>query len=119
MAEAPAEGATRTESDSMGTLEVAADRYWGCQTQRSLQNFKIGGERMPQPIIRAFGIVKHASATVNEDLGKLDAELAGAIREAAQQVIDGALAAPFAPRGWQTGPRTQTSTRPDGGRVKG
>ena len=109
MAEAPAEGATRTESDSMGTLEVAADRYWGCQTQRSLQNFKIGGERMPQPIIRAFGIVKHASATVNEDLGKLDAELAGAIREAAQQVIDGELDDHFPLVVWQTGSGTQTN----------
>ena len=64
MAQAIADGATRMESDSMGTLEVAADRYWGAQTQRSLQNFKIGGERMPRPIIRAFGIV-NTSAGVN------------------------------------------------------
>jgi fumarate hydratase class II len=109
MAQAIAEGATRMESDSMGTLEVAADRYWGAQTQRSLQNFKIGGERMPRPIIRAFGIVKHASATVNEDLGKLDAELAGAIRQAAQQVIDGELDDHFPLVVWQTGSGTQTN----------
>jgi fumarate hydratase class II len=93
----------------MGTLEVASDRYWGCQTQRSLQNFKIGGERMPRPIIRAFGIVKHASATVNEDLGKLDAEIAGAIRQAAQQVIDGELDDHFPLVVWQTGSGTQTN----------
>ncbi|HJM74295.1 MAG TPA: class II fumarate hydratase [Dehalococcoidia bacterium] len=101
--------ATRTESDSMGTLEVASDRYWGCQTQRSLQNFKIGGERMPRPIIRAFGIVKHASATVNEDLGKLDEELANAIRQAALQVIDGDLDDHFPLVVWQTGSGTQTN----------
>jgi fumarate hydratase class II len=109
MAQAIADGATRMESDSMGTLEVAADRYWGAQTQRSLQNFKIGGERMPRPIIRAFGIVKHASATVNEDLGKLDAKLAGAIRQAAQQVIDGELDDHFPLVVWQTGSGTQTN----------
>ncbi|MDP6604898.1 MAG: class II fumarate hydratase [Dehalococcoidia bacterium] len=102
-------GTTRSESDSMGAIDVASDRYWGAQTQRSLENFKIGGERMPRAIIRAFGIVKHASATVNEDLGKLDSELAGAIRQAAEQVIDGELDDHFPLVVWQTGSGTQTN----------
>jgi fumarate hydratase class II len=93
----------------MGAIDVASDRYWGAQTQRSLENFKIGGERMPRAIIRAFGIVKHASATVNEDLGKLDSELAGAIRQAAEQVIDGELDDHFPLVVWQTGSGTQTN----------
>ncbi|HJM88915.1 MAG TPA: class II fumarate hydratase [Dehalococcoidia bacterium] len=104
-----ADAGTRTESDSMGTIEVASDVYWGAQTQRSLQNFKIGGERMPRAIIRAFGIVKHASATVNEDLGKLDSGLADVIRQAAQQVIDGELDDHFPLVVWQTGSGTQTN----------
>ena len=62
----------RFESDTMGEIQVPADRYWGAQTQRSLENFKIGTERMPDSIIRSLGIVKHASSTVNERLGKLD-----------------------------------------------
>ena len=61
---------TRTEHDSFGDIEVPQQRLWGAQTQRSLQNFKIGGERFPRPLIRALGIIKHASATVNEDVGK-------------------------------------------------
>ena len=101
--------ATRTESDSMGPIEVAADRYWGAQTQRSLQNFKIGEERMTRPIIRALGIVKHASATANERLGKLDAALADAIRQAAQEVIDGKLDDHFPLVVWQTGSGTQSN----------
>ena len=100
---------TRTETDSMGAIEVAADRYWGAQTQRSLENFKIGGERMPRPIIRAFGIVKHAAATVNEQLGRLDGKLTGGIREAAQEVIDGELDDHFPLVVWQTGSGTQTN----------
>ena len=100
---------TRTESDSLGTIEVASDVYWGAQTQRSLQNFKIGDERMPRSIIRALGIVKHASATVNEALGKLDGERASAIRAAAQQVIDGDLDAHFPLVVWQTGSGTQSN----------
>ena len=75
----------------MGAIEVADDRYWGAQTQRSLENFKIGDERMPRAIIRALGIVKHASASANESLGRLDSGLADAIRSAAQEVIDGDL----------------------------
>ena len=100
---------TRTETDSMGAIEVADDRYWGAQTQRSLENFKIGDERMPRSIIRALGIVKHASATVNEALGRLDSEVADAIRSAAQEVIDGDLDDHFPLVVWQTGSGTQSN----------
>ena len=102
-------GASRTETDSMGAIEVQADRYWGAQTQRSLENFKIGDERMTRPIIRALGIVKHASATVNEHIGKLDSGLADSIRQAAQEVIDGKLDDHFPLVVWQTGSGTQTN----------
>ena len=101
--------AMRTETDSMGAIEVASDRYWGAQTQRSLENFRIGDERMPQPIIRALGIIKHAAATVNEQLGKLERERASAIRQAAQEVIDGELDDHFPRVVWQTGSGTQTN----------
>ena len=70
---------TRTETDSFGSIEVAASRYWGAQTQRSLQNFKIGTDRMPLPIIHAFGLQKRAAATVNMRLGKLDKRIGEAI----------------------------------------
>lgn len=103
------DGETRTESDSMGTIEVPSDRYWGAQTQRSLENFKIGTERMPRPLIRGFGIVKHASSQVNEDLGKLDGGLGPAIRQAAEQVIGGELDDHFPLVIWQTGSGTQTN----------
>ena len=99
----------RIESDTMGTIEVPADRYWGAQTQRSLENFKIGDERMPRPVLRAMGIVKHASATVNQDLDKLDGGLADAIRQAGQQVIDGELDDHFPLVVWQTGSGTQSN----------
>ena len=99
----------RVESDTMGTIEVPADRYWGAQTQRSLENFKIGGERMPRSILRAMGIVKHASASANQKLGRLDAELADAIRAAGQQVIDGGLDDHFPLVVWQTGSGTQSN----------
>ena len=99
----------RIESDTMGTIEVPADRYWGAQTQRSLENFKIGDERMPRPVLRAMGIIKHASATVNQDLGKLDGGLADAIRQAGQQVIDGELDDHFPLVVWQTGSGTQSN----------
>ena len=99
----------RVESDTMGTIEVPADRYWGAQTQRSLENFKIGGERMPRSILRAMGIVKHASASANQKLGRLDAELADAIRSAGQQVIDGELDDHFPLVVWQTGSGTQSN----------
>lgn len=99
----------RVESDTMGAIEVPADRYWGAQTQRSLENFKIGGERMPRPILRALGIVKHTSATANQQLGRLDPQLADAIRDAAQQVIDGDLDDHFPLVVWQTGSGTQSN----------
>ena len=104
-----APGATRTESDSFGPIEVRSDVYWGAQTQRSIENFRIGEEHFPRPLIRALGIIKHASATVNEALGKLDPSLADAIRKAAQEVIDGALDAEFPLVVWQTGSGTQTN----------
>ena len=100
---------TRIESDSMGEIAVANGAYWGAQTQRSLQNFKIGGERFPRPLIRALGIIKHASATVNEAVDKLDKERADAIRQAAQEVIDGTLDEHFPLVVWQTGSGTQTN----------
>ncbi|BCW99893.1 MAG: fumarate hydratase class II [Armatimonadota bacterium] len=102
-------GEFRIESDSLGTIEVPADRYWGAQTQRSLRHFAIGEDRMPRELIRAFGILKQAAAEINRDLGKLDAERAGWIIQAAQEVIDGALDDHFPLRVWQTGSGTQTN----------
>jgi len=99
----------RIESDSMGQIEVQADRYWGAQTQRSLQNFKIGGHRFGRPVIRAFGIVKKASALTNQDLGKLDATKTGLIVRAADEVIEGKLDAHFPLVVWQTGSGTQSN----------
>ncbi len=101
--------ATRTETDSFGPIEVPADRYWGAQTQRSLQNFKIGSERMPRPLIRALGIIKQAAALANRDLGVLEPNLAEAIAAAAQEVMDGALDDHFPLVVWQTGSGTQTN----------
>jgi fumarate hydratase class II len=100
---------TRTESDTMGTIEVPADRYWGAQTQRSLRHFRIGGERFPREMIRAFGILKKACALVNEDLGLLPAEKAKAIVQAADEVIEGRLDDHFPLVVWQTGSGTQTN----------
>jgi fumarate hydratase class II len=77
----------RTESDSMGKIEVRADVYWGAQTQRSLLHFNIGRDTMPPELIRAFGILKKACALVNQDLGKLSAEKATLIAQAADEVI--------------------------------
>jgi len=96
-------------SVSMGTIEVPADHYWGAQTERSLHHFAIGHETMPTALIRAFGILKFASAQVNRDLGKLDAERANLIERAAREVIDGVLADEFPLRIWQTGSGTQTN----------
>ena len=93
----------------MGEIEVPADRYWGAQTQRSLHHFDIGIETMPKPLIRAFGVLKAASASVNRDLGKLDATLAGLIEQAAAEVAKGALDDHFPLRIWQTGSGTQTN----------
>jgi fumarate hydratase class II len=100
---------TRLESDSMGQVEVPSDRYWGAQTQRSLQNFKIGGHRFGRPVIRAFGIVKKAAALTNKDLGKLDAAKCDLITRAADEVIAGKLDAHFPLVVWQTGSGTQSN----------
>jgi fumarate hydratase class II len=100
---------TRTETDSMGGIEVAADRYWGAQTERSLHHFNIGGDVMPREMIRALGLLKKAAALVNEDLGKLAAEKARLITQAADEVIEGKLDEHFPLRVWQTGSGTQTN----------
>ena len=100
----------RIETDSLGEMKVPADRYWGAQTQRSLQNFKIGGERMPQPLVRALGIQKKAAALVNMSLGAMDdAKIGEAIVAAAEEVIEGTLAEHFPLVVWQTGSGTQTN----------
>ncbi|BAI72389.1 fumarate hydratase [Azospirillum sp. B510] len=99
----------RTETDSFGPIDVPADRYWGAQTQRSLQNFRIGGERMPAPLVRALGIQKRAAAAANIRLGVLDAGLGAAIMAAADEVVDGRLADHFPLVVWQTGSGTQTN----------
>jgi fumarate hydratase class II len=100
---------TRVESDSMGSIEVPANVYWGAQTQRSLMHFNIGRDTMPPELIRAFGILKKAAALVNQDLGKLPADKAKLIAQAADEVIAGKLNAHFPLRIWQTGSGTQTN----------
>jgi fumarate hydratase class II len=100
---------TRTETDSFGPIQVAADRYWGAQTERSRNNFRIGEERMPRPLIAALATVKLAAADVNLALGSLDARRAKAIVEAAQEIIDGKLDDHFPLAVWQTGSGTQTN----------
>jgi len=100
---------TRTEHDTMGAIEVPAERLWGAQTQRSLQNFNISGERMPREIIRALAQVKRAAATVNLSLGLLDAAKAGAIITAADEVIAGQHTEEFPLVVWQTGSGTQSN----------
>ncbi|SFS71204.1 class II fumarate hydratase [Brevundimonas viscosa] len=99
----------RTESDTFGPIEVAADRYWGAQAQRSLGNFRIGWEKQPLPIVRALGIVKRAAAETNMALGKLDPTLGETIVAAAQEVIDGKLNEHFPLVVWQTGSGTQSN----------
>jgi fumarate hydratase class II len=101
--------ATRTETDSMGAIEVPTDRYYGAQTARSLQNFDIGGEKMPTEIIHAFGILKKAAALANFRLGLLDAEKRDLIVKAADEVIAGKLAEHFPLVVWQTGSGTQSN----------
>src|SRR5271170_8030567 len=101
--------ATRTETDTFGPIEVPADRYWAAQTQRSLQNFKIGWEKQPLPVVRALGIVKRAAAEVNMALGRLGANVGDAIVAAAQEVIDGKLDDNFPLAVWQTGSGTQSN----------
>ena len=101
--------ATRIETDSFGPIGVPADRYWGAQTQRSLQNFKIGWEKQPLPVVRALGIVKRAAAETNMALGVLDPLKGNAIVAAAQEVIDGKLDDNFPLAVWQTGSGTQSN----------
>jgi fumarate hydratase class II len=100
---------TRIESDSMGKIEVPSDRYYGAQTARSLIHFDIGRDTMPPELIRAFGILKKAAALVNQDLGKLSAEKARLIAQAADEVIAGKLDDHFPLHIWQTGSGTQTN----------
>ncbi|MDG4901322.1 MULTISPECIES: class II fumarate hydratase [unclassified Mesorhizobium] len=100
---------TRTETDTFGPIEVAADRYWGAQAQRSLGNFKIGWEKQPASIVRALGIVKRAAAEVNMEMKRLDPAIGKAIVDAAQEVIDGKLDDHFPLVVWQTGSGTQSN----------
>jgi len=102
-------GDVRIEADTMGELEVPADRYYGCQTARSLINFDIGDDTMPRGVIRAFGILKQASAKVNADLGQLDPDVAKLIIAAAEEVLNGELDDHFPLRVWQTGSGTQSN----------
>ncbi|MEZ2330030.1 class II fumarate hydratase [Mesorhizobium sp. RCC_202] len=100
---------TRTETDTFGPIEVAADRYWGAQAQRSLGNFKIGWEKQPASIVRALGIVKRAAAEVNMEMKRLDPAVGKAVVDAAQEVIDGKLNDHFPLVVWQTGSGTQSN----------
>ena len=99
----------RIESDSMGKVEIPANRYWGAQTQRAIGNFEIGSEMIPMPLIRAYAVVKYAAAGVNAALGAIQKEIADAIQQAAQEIIDGKLDAEFPLRVWQSGSGTQTN----------
>src|SRR5450631_1070809 len=105
----PRSPAMRSETDSFGPIEVPADRYWGAQTERSRQNFRIGHDRMPMAIVRALGIVKLASAQTNRELGLIDQRRVSAIVRAAREVIDGKLDEHFPLVVWQTGSGTQTN----------
>src|SRR5277367_4050222 len=104
-------GATgkRTESDSMGAIEVPAEHYWGAQTQRSLIHFSIGDDHMPKAVYHAYGYVKKAAAPVNAEAGRLDHERTGAIVKAAEEVIAGELDSEFPLYVWQTGSGTQSN----------
>jgi len=102
-------GPTRSETDSMGPIDVPTDRYYGAQTARSLIHFAIGKDTMPPELIRSFGILKKAAALVNQDLGKLSADKTKLIAEAADEVISGKLNDHFPLRIWQTGSGTQTN----------
>ena len=100
---------TRIETDSLGAVEVPADRYWGAQTQRALHHFRIGDDRFPREMIWAFGLLKKACALVNRDLGLLPTDKAAAILRASDEVIAGALDDHFPLVVWQTGSGTQTN----------
>ena len=101
--------AYRIEHDSMGEMKVEADKLWGAQTQRSLENFKIGTEKMPLEIIRAFAVLKKAAALVNLELGQLDAEMAGAVTAACDEIMEGKWDCHFPLAVWQTGSGTQSN----------
>jgi aspartate ammonia-lyase len=100
---------TRVETDSMGSIEVPAEHYWGAQTQRSLIHFSIGDDHMPKPVYHAYGCVKKAAALVNAEAGRLDPTLARAIVAAADEVIAGQLDSEFPLYVWQTGSGTQSN----------
>jgi fumarate hydratase, class II len=104
-----ADFSTRTEADTFGPIEVPADRYWGAQTQRSLQNFVIGHERMPDAIVHALGLIKQAAAEANAELGLLEPRIAQAIIQAAKEVAGGERDGEFPLVVWQTGSGTQTN----------
>ena len=99
----------RIEKDSMGDLEVPSDRYYGAQTQRSLQNFKIGGEKFQRELIKSYGILKKAAALTNHAAGKIDSNISDAIIESADEVIEGKLDVHFPLVVWQTGSGTQSN----------
>ena len=99
----------RIERDSMGEMRVPADRYWGAQTQRSFENFRIGTEKMPEEIIRAFAILKKAAAMANHRLGRLDGERLACISQACGEILAGKLAGHFPLAVWQTGSGTQSN----------
>ncbi|MCZ6787684.1 MAG: lyase family protein, partial [Planctomycetota bacterium] len=100
---------TRIETDSMGEIEVPADRYWGAQTARSLVHFRIGNDRIPIEVVHGLGVLKKAAAIVNRDLGKLDGKLADLISRAADEVAEGKLDDEFPVSVWQTGSGTQSN----------
>ena len=100
---------TRTERDSIGSIEVPSEKYYGAQTQRSYENFKIGDERFPREFIRAYGVIKKAAASVNHDFNNLDSSILSAIHKAADEVIEGKLDDHFPLVVWQTGSGTQTN----------
>jgi fumarate hydratase class II len=99
----------RKETDSMGEILVPQDKYWGAQTQRSLENFHIGNEKMPFELIKALVLIKKSAAVVNNKLGLLDSKLAAAISESADEIINGKLSDNFPLSVWQTGSGTQTN----------
>ena len=109
MSTTPRAAATRTETDSMGPIEVATNVYWGAQTERSLHHFNIGQEHFSRPLIRALGVLKKAAAITNGELGQLPKETVDLVVAAAQEVIDGQLDAHFPLYVWQTGSGTQTN----------
>ena len=105
----PMSSNTRIETDSFGEVAVPSDHYWGAQTQRSIQNFRIGDERMPRPLVRALGVQKKAATLANMELGILDAKLGQAMIQAADEIIDGTMMDEFPLVVWQTGSGTQTN----------